>query len=40
MIVCKSAAELEKMRAAGQIGARVLAQVAAHAAPGVSLLEL
>ncbi len=40
MIVCKSAAELEKMRVAGQIGARVLAQVAAHAAPGVSLLEL
>ena len=40
MIVCKSAAELEKMRTAGQIGARVLAQVAAHAAPGVSLLEL
>lgn len=40
MIVCKSPAELEKMRAAGQIGARVLAQVAAHAAPGVSLLEL
>ncbi len=40
MIVCKSAAELEKMRAAGQIGARVLAQVAARAAPGVSLLEL
>ncbi len=40
MIVCESAAELEKMRAAGQIGARVLAQVAAHAAAGVSLLEL
>jgi len=40
MIVCKSAAELEKMRAAGQIGAHVLAQVAAHVAPGVSLLEL
>jgi methionyl aminopeptidase len=40
MIVCKSAAELEKMRAAGQIGARILAQVAAHAVPGVSLLEL
>jgi methionyl aminopeptidase len=40
MIVCKSAAELEKMRVAGQIGAHVLAQVAAHAAPGVSLLEL
>ena len=40
MIVCKSAAELEKMRVAGQIGAYVLAQVAAHVAPGVSLLEL
>lgn len=40
MIVCKSTAELEKMRAAGRIGARILAAVAAKAAPGVPLLEL
>ncbi len=40
MIVCKSPAELEKMRAAGRVVAKVLEAVAARAAPGVSTLEL
>lgn len=40
MIVCRSHAELEKMRAAGKIVADVLALVAEVARPGVSLLDL
>jgi len=40
MIVCKSAAELEKMRAAGRVVARVLDAVSARVAPGVTTLEL
>lgn len=40
MIVCKSAVELEKMRAAGRVVARVLETVAAKVAPGVTTLEL
>ncbi|MFQ5695409.1 MAG: type I methionyl aminopeptidase [Terriglobia bacterium] len=40
MIVCKSEGELEKMRAAGRVVARVLDAVAAKTAPGVSTLEL
>lgn len=40
MIVCKSAAELEKMRAAGRVVAQVLEAVAAKVAPGVTTLEL
>ena len=40
MIVCKSPAELEKMRNAGKVVAEVLSLVAAKAAPGVSLLDL
>lgn len=40
MIVCKSPAELEKMRAAGRVVARVLQAVAAKVVPGVSTLEL
>ena len=40
MIEFKSAAELEKMRAAGRVVAQVLAEVAARVKPGVSTLEL
>ena len=40
MIVCKSPAELEKMRAAGKVLAQVLAVVRKNVAPGVSLLDL
>jgi len=40
MIVCKSAAELERMRAAGRAVAQVLQAVAAKLAPGVTTLEL
>ncbi len=40
MIVCKSPAELEKMRAAGKVLAQVLAVVRKDVAPGVSLLDL
>lgn len=40
MIVCKSPAELEKMRAAGKVLAQVLSVVRKNVAPGVSLLEL
>jgi methionyl aminopeptidase len=39
-IVCKSVGELEKLRAAGQVVARVLAAVAAGVAPGRTTLEL
>ena len=40
MIVCKSPAEIEKMRAANQVVARVLAELAAMVAPGVSTADL
>lgn len=40
MIVCKSFAELEKMRAAGKVVSQVLSTVAAAVEPGVSLLAL
>ena len=40
MIVCKSPVELEKMRAAGRVVARVLETVAARVAPGLATLEL
>lgn len=40
MIVCKSPAELEKMRAAGRVVARVLQAVTAKVAPGVTTLAL
>jgi methionyl aminopeptidase len=40
VIVCKSAAEIEKMRAANQLVARVLEELAAMVAPGVSTADL
>jgi methionyl aminopeptidase len=40
MIEFKSAAELEKMRAAGRVVAQVLAEVAARVKPGVTTLAL
>ena len=40
MIVCKSPAELERMRAANALVADVLAHLAAMVAPGVTTLEL
>ncbi|HVL70072.1 MAG TPA: type I methionyl aminopeptidase [Vicinamibacterales bacterium] len=40
MIVCKSPAEIERMRAAAALVADVLAELAAMVAPGVSTLEL
>jgi methionyl aminopeptidase len=40
MIVCKSSAELEKMRAANQLVARILDELAAMVAPGVSTADL
>jgi methionyl aminopeptidase len=40
VIVCKSAGEIEKMRAANALVADVLAQLAAMVAPGVSTREL
>ena len=40
MIVCKSPAEIEKMRAASALVADVLAELAARVAPGVSSLDL
>ncbi|MFQ5777036.1 MAG: type I methionyl aminopeptidase [Terriglobia bacterium] len=40
MIICKSAAELEKMRAVGRIGAQVLRVVASKVTPGVTTLDL
>ncbi len=40
MIVCKSPAELEKMRAANQLVADVLAHLATMVAPGVTTLDL
>jgi len=40
VIVCRSAAELERMRTAGRLVGEVLTQVAARVAPGVSTAEL
>ena len=40
VIVCKSPAELEKMRAANQLVARILEELAAMVAPGVSTADL
>lgn len=40
MIVCKSPAEIERMRAANALVAQVLAELAAMVAPGVSTLDL
>ncbi|HEX9368707.1 MAG TPA: type I methionyl aminopeptidase, partial [Vicinamibacterales bacterium] len=40
MIVCKSPAEIEKMRAANQLVARILEELAAMVAPGVSTADL
>jgi methionyl aminopeptidase len=40
MIVCKSPAEIEKMRAANQVVARILEELAAMVAPGVSTADL
>ena len=40
MIVCKSPAEIEKMRAASTLVAEVLAELAGMIAPGVSTLDL
>ena len=40
MIVCKSPAEIEKMRAASMLVAEVLAELAGMVAPGVSTLDL
>ena len=40
MIVCKSPAEIEKMREASMLVADVLAELAAQVQPGVTTLEL
>ena len=40
MIVCKSPAEIEKMRAASQLVARILDELAAMVVPGVSTADL
>jgi methionyl aminopeptidase len=40
VIVCRSAAELERMRTAGRLVGEVLTQVTARVAPGVSTAEL
>jgi methionyl aminopeptidase len=40
LIVCKSAAEIEKMRAANQVVSDVLAELAAMVAPGVTTADL
>ena len=40
MIVCKSPAEIERMRAANALVAQVLAELAAMVTPGVSTLDL
>jgi len=40
VIVCKSPAELEKMRAASQLVAQILEELAAMVAPGVSTADL
>ena len=40
MIVCRSAAELEKMREAGRLVGEVLTELASKVAPGISTAEL
>ena len=40
MIICRSTAELEKMRAAGRLVGQVLAALAAKVAPGVTTADL
>jgi methionyl aminopeptidase len=40
VIVCRSAAELEKMRAAGRLVGEVLTELASRVAPGVTTAEL
>ncbi len=40
MIVCRSKAELERMREAGRLVGEVLTELAAHVAPGVSTSDL
>jgi methionyl aminopeptidase len=40
VIVCRSAAELERLRAAGQLVGQVLAALSAHVAPGVTTAEI
>ena len=40
MIVCRSAAELERMREAGRLVGEVLSELAAHVAPGVTTADL
>ena len=40
MIVCRSPAEIERMRAANQLVAQVLAELAAMVAPGVTTADL
>ena len=40
MIVCKSPAEIEKMRAASQLVARILDELAAMVVPGISTADL
>ena len=40
MIICRTAAELEKMRAAGRLVGQVLTELAARVAPGVTTADL
>jgi methionyl aminopeptidase len=40
VIVCRSAAELERMREAGRLVGEVLTELAAHVAPGVTTADL
>jgi len=40
VIVCRSAAELERMREAGRLVGEVLSELAAHVAPGVTTADL
>src|SRR5436853_5878555 len=40
MIVCRSAAELKRMREAGRLVGEVLTELSAHVAPGVTTADL
>jgi methionyl aminopeptidase len=40
VIVCRSAAELARMREAGRLVGDVLSELAAHVAPGVTTADL
>ena len=40
MIICRSAAELDRMREAGRLVGEVLSELAAHVAPGVTTADL